>query len=98
MYFDARKRRPSAWPASSTGHEMRLGHLGRGPRLLLEAPAEDRVVDQLEAHDLERDDLAVGLADGLEDQAHAAFAEELLEPIRSEGLARARVHARVIRS
>src|SRR4029077_13098004 len=59
-----------------------------GARLLLEAASEDGVLDQLEAHDFERDDLAVRLANGTEDKTHAPLAEQLLDPVGPEGVAR----------
>ena len=65
MYFDGEEAAPVRLARLEHRHEVRLAHLGRGARLLLEAPAEDRILDQLEAHHLERDDLAVGLARAL---------------------------------
>ena len=88
MYFDARKPPPVGLAGLEHRHEVRLADLGRGARLLLEAPPEDGVLDQLEAHHLERDDRAVGLARRLEDEPHAALAEQLVEPVRAECVAR----------
>src|SRR5262249_2628027 len=49
--------------------EVPIANLGGRAGLLLEALPEDRILDQLEAHHLERDFFAVALADGAADEA-----------------------------
>ncbi len=52
---------------------------------LVHEPAPERLVGrQLRAQDLQRDLVALGLADGAEDHAHPALAEALLESVGAE--------------
>lgn len=67
--------------------EMPVLDLARRPRLVHESLPEDVVVVELGAKDLERDLLAVGLAHGAEDDAHASLAEGLLDPVGTEAVA-----------
>ena len=87
MYFDARKRRPSAWPASSTGTRCGSVTSAAARASCSKRRPKTGILDQLEPHHLERHDRAVGLARRLEDEPHAALAEQLVEPVRAEGVA-----------
>ena len=91
---DARKRRPSACPASSTGTRCGSVTSAAARASCSKRRPKTGILDQLEAHHLERDDRAVRLARRLEDEAHAALAEQLVEPVRPEGVAGLELAAR----
>jgi hypothetical protein len=48
---------------------------------------QDVVVRELGSQDLQRDHEIVGVTDSPEDDAHAAFAERGLQPVRAEAIA-----------
>ncbi len=68
-------------------HEVRVAHLGRAARLVHEPPRIDGVLEQRHLQHLQRDRRVVVGARRAEDEAHPAFAEQLLEPVRPEGVA-----------
>ena len=73
-------------PGVDDRNEVRMPHLGRGPRFLREALVEDLVLEELALQHLQRDDLAVA-PPGAEDQPHSALAEHRLEAVVAETVA-----------
>jgi hypothetical protein len=59
----------------------RVTHLARGAGLAQEAPARLLLARQATAHDLQRNRLGLPLAHGAKDLAHAARAQQCLDPV-----------------
>jgi hypothetical protein len=69
---------------------MAVTNLARDSRFVLEPAAGGLIVDELGTDQLERDHFSLGLAHGPEHDAHPTLAEPVLQPVRTDPIARRR--------
>ena len=88
---DGQERLPIRLAGLEDRDEVLVSNLAGGTRLVHEPLAERLVARELRAQDLQRDLVALGFAEGAEDDPHGSLAELFLETVGTDPRARFQV-------